>query len=96
MITYVAELIFPGAGHLTGPEVDAIARRSSRLSDELGPGVEWLTGYLTDDGVYAVYRAEGEQLVREHLARLGLVAGAVERVTAVVAGSAATDTGGTR
>lgn len=87
MSRYVAELTFPGAAELTGSEVDAIARRSLRLADELGPGVEWLTGYLTADGVYAVYRADDEGLVREHLSRLGLAAQSVARVTGVIAPS---------
>lgn len=96
MAQYVAELAFPGAGQLTGAEVEAIAQRARRLADELGPGVEWLTGYLTADGAYAVYRADGEAMVQAHLSRLGLLAQSVERVSAEVVPGTSSDTGGAR
>lgn len=92
MSRYVAELSFPGAAQLTGPEVDAIAQRARRLADELGPGIEWLTCYLTEDGAYAVYSADDEDLVQAHLGRLGLGVRAVERVSAEIA--ATSHTGG--
>ena len=96
MAQYVADLAFPGAGQLTGSEVDAITQRARRLADELGPGVEWLTGYLTTDGAYAVYRADGEALVQTHLSRLGLLARSVERVSAQIAPSTSSDQGGSQ
>ena len=96
MSQYVAELSFPGAGALTGSEVDAIARRARRLADELGPGVAWVAGYLTDDGAYAVYRADDEGLVQAHVARLGLVARSVERVNAEIASTSSTYKGDAR
>lgn len=85
MSTFVAELAFPGAAELTGSEVDAIARRARRLAEELGSGVQWLGGYLTGGGFFAVYQADDEELVRVHLTRLGLDGGSVEQVTAVIA-----------
>jgi hypothetical protein len=81
---YVVELEFPGAGGLGADELAAIARRSQRLATELGDGIQWRETYVSDELVFTVYCAADEQLVLEHVHRLGLVPGTVARVISVI------------
>jgi hypothetical protein len=81
---YVVELKFPGAGGLGPEELAAIARRSQRLALELGAGIEWRETVVSDELVFTAYRAVSEELVREHVRRLGLVPGTVACVRGVI------------
>lgn len=70
MPKYVIEREIPGAGKLTAAELQGISAKSCGVLQALGPSVQWLESYVTDDKVYCVYIAPNEELVREH-ARLG-------------------------
>jgi len=70
MPKYVIEREIPGAGQLSAAELQAISAKSCGVLQTLGPSVQWLESYVTDDKVYCVYIAPSEALVREH-ARLG-------------------------
>ena len=56
----------PGAGQLTEAQIREIALKSIEVLDGLGPKIQWLHSYVTDDKVYCVYLAPDEETVREH------------------------------
>ena len=66
MQTYVIERAIPGVGGSSAADLRAISQKSCGVLDQLGAGVQWLHSYVTDDKIYCVYRAESEDLVREH------------------------------
>jgi hypothetical protein len=70
MPKYVIEREIPGSGKLTTTELHGIAAKSCGAVRELGPSIQWVESYVTDDKVYCVYIAPNEAMVREH-ARLG-------------------------
>jgi hypothetical protein len=70
MPKYVIEREIPGAGKLNAANLQGIATKSCGVLRELGPSIQWLQSFVTDDKVYCVYIAPNEALVREH-ARLG-------------------------
>ncbi len=70
MPKYVIERQIPGAGALTPEELKAISTKSCDVINQLGPRIQWLHSYVTDDKIYCVYIAPNAELVREH-ARLG-------------------------
>ena len=70
MPKFVIERNIPGAGKLTPAELQAISATSCGVLRDLGPTIQWVHSYVTDDKIYCVYNAPGEALVREH-ARLG-------------------------
>ncbi len=70
MPQYVIERNIPGAGKLTSAELKAIAQKSCGVLDQLGPKIQWVHSYVTDDQIFCIYRAPNEAVVREH-ARLG-------------------------
>jgi Protein of unknown function (DUF4242) len=67
---YVIEREVPGAGQLTEAQIRDMALKSIEVLDGLGPKIQWLHSYVTDDKVYCVYLAPDDETVREH-ARLG-------------------------
>jgi hypothetical protein len=80
MPEYVIEREVPGAGSLTEAELQEMSLRSLRTLGEIGPQIQWLHSYVTEDKVYCVYIAPDEDTIREHARRAGLPA---DRIAAV-------------
>lgn len=80
MPQYVIERTISGAGKLTDEQLRDISLRSLEVLDGLGPQIQWLHSYVTEDKVYCVYLAPDETAVREHARRTGLPA---DRISAV-------------
>ena len=70
----------PGAGTLSETQIRDIALRSLQTLKEMGPQIQWLHSYVTEDKVYCVYLAPDEDSIREHARRVGIQA---DRVAAV-------------
>jgi hypothetical protein len=93
MPKYVIERDMPGAGKLTPRELQAASQKSCSVLQGLGPKIQWLHSYVTDDKIYCVYQAENEALVREHAKQGGFPANRVARVrTMIDATTAETET----
>ena len=80
MPEFVIEREVPGAGNLTDAELQAIAKKSLGVLNEMGSKIKWLHSYVTGDKIYCVYLAPDEETIREHGRRGGF---AVNRVSAV-------------
>jgi hypothetical protein len=61
MPKYVIEREIPGAGKLSPEELQAVSQKSCSVLNEMGPQIQWIESYVTDDKVYCVYRAPDEQ-----------------------------------
>ena len=70
MPKYVIERDIPNAGKLSSGDLQGISAQSCAVLNKLGPTIQWVQSYVTDDKVYCVYIAPNEALIREH-ARLG-------------------------
>jgi hypothetical protein len=77
---YVIEREVPGAGSLSESEIREISLRSLQALKDIGPQIQWLHSYVTEDKVYCVYIAPDENVIREHARRAGIPA---DRVSAV-------------
>jgi len=77
---YVIERQIPGAGSLSEAEIREVSLRSIDALKQLGPQIQWLHSYVTEDKVYCVYLAPDENTIREHARRAGIPA---DRVSAV-------------
>lgn len=64
--TYLIEREIPEAGNLTADQLKGISQKSCEVLRQMGPGIEWLHSYVTDNKVYCLYRAENEELIRGH------------------------------
>jgi hypothetical protein len=84
MPKYVIEREIPNAGKLSQAELQSISQKSCGVLRNLGPQIQWLQSYVTDDKVYCVYIAPNEQMVREHAKQGGFPADRVSEVKSVI------------
>lgn len=84
MKTYVIEREIPGAGKLTAEQLKSISQTSCAVLKEMGPKIEWLHSYVTGDKIYCIYKAENEELVREHAKKGGFPANSIAEVSTVI------------
>lgn len=70
MPKYVIERNVPGAGGLPAQELQGISQKSCGVLSDLGPQIQWVESYVTDDKIYCIYIAPNAEMVAEH-ARLG-------------------------
>lgn len=84
MPQYMIEREIPGAGNLSDAELQAIAKRSVTVLQEMGPEIRWLHSYVTGDKVYCVYIAPDEDAIREHARRGGFPANRISAVRKMI------------
>ena len=84
MPKYVIERDLPGAGKLTPAELQAVSQQSCGVLRNMGPQIQWVHSYVTDDKIYFVYIAPGEEQIREHARLGGFPANRVSEVRAVI------------
>ena len=70
MPKFVIERIIPEAGSLTLEQITGISQKSCSVIKTIGPQIQWVESFVTDDKIYCIYIAPDEATVREH-ARLG-------------------------
>ena len=84
MPKYVIEREIPGAGKLSAQQLNAISQKSCSVIKALGPQIQWIESYVTDDKVYCVYIAPNEALVREHAKQGGFPANRVSQIRGMI------------
>jgi hypothetical protein len=80
MPQYVIEREVPNAGRMSEDELRAGAVTSLEALGELGPRIQWLHSYVSDDKIYCVFLAPDEETIREHARRAGMPANRVSAV----------------
>lgn len=84
MPKFVIEREIAGAGKLPKQELQAISQKSCSVLQSMGPQIQWIHSYVTDDKVYCVYVAPDEAAVREHARKGGFPANVVSRVRTMI------------
>ncbi len=84
MPKYVIEREIPGAGKLSAEELQGISQKSCGVLRELGPEINWVESYVTDDKIYCVYVAPNEEMIRRHAELGGFPANRISEVRAVI------------
>jgi len=81
---YVIERDIPNIGSVTPEQVIAISQKSCNALNNLGPKIQWLHSYVTQDKIYCVYTAPNEEMVREHARQGGFPANRIAEVKLVI------------
>ncbi|MGZ4689078.1 MAG: DUF4242 domain-containing protein [Acidimicrobiia bacterium] len=84
MPKYVIERSVSGAGQMDAAALAAIAAKSNEVLRELGPDVQWIHSYVSDDKIFCVYYATNEDIIREHGRCGGFPVDSVQQVQAVI------------
>lgn len=84
MPKYVIEREIKGAGDLSAAQLKDISTKSNGVLNEMGPQIQWVQSYVTDDKIYCVYIAPDEATVRKHAELGGFPANKISKVSAVI------------
>jgi Protein of unknown function (DUF4242) len=90
MKTYLIERDIPDAGKLTPEQLKGISQKSCSVLKDMGPKIEWLQSYVTGNKIFCVYRAESEELIREHAKKGGFPANVITEIATVISPATAT------
>ena len=74
----------PGVGQLDSAALKGASQGSCAVLRDLGPDIQWVHSYVTDDKIYCVYRAPSEELIREHAERGGFPCNKVSQVRTMI------------
>ena len=80
MPQFVIERDVPGAHRMSAAQVRDLARKSVAVLNELGPQIQWIQSYVTENKVYCIYLAPDEATIREHAQRVGIPASRIAAV----------------
>jgi hypothetical protein len=84
MPKYVIEREIPDAGNFTQDQLQAISQKSCGVLKNLGPQIQWVESYVTQDKIYCVYIAPNEEMIREHAKQGGFPANRVSEVRRMI------------
>ena len=84
MPKFVIEREIPGAGKLTPEQLQAVSQKSCGVLKSMGPQIQWLQSYVTDDKIYCIYIAPDEETVRQHAQQGGFPANSIARVRSII------------
>jgi uncharacterized protein DUF4242 len=84
MPKFVIEREIPGAGKLTADQLHAISQKSCSVIEAIGPRIQWLQSYVTDNKIYCIYIAVDEAAVREHAQQGGFPANSIAQVRSII------------
>lgn len=84
MPKYVIEREIPDAGKLSAQELQGISQTSCGVLNKMGPSIQWVQSYVTDDKIYCIYIAPDAETVLEHARQGGFPANRVSEVKNVI------------
>ncbi len=84
MRKYVIDRTVPGAGQMNPAALAALAQTSNTVLADLGPTIQWVHSYITDDRITCIYLAENDELIREHARRGGFAVDSIDQIHAVI------------
>ncbi|MEE9412313.1 MAG: DUF4242 domain-containing protein [Methylococcales bacterium] len=84
MPKYIIEREIPDAGQLSADELQGISQTSCSVLKKLGPDIQWLQSYVTDNKIYCVYIAPNRELIQQHASQGGFPANSISEVTTII------------
>ncbi|MGD0508479.1 MAG: DUF4242 domain-containing protein [Terriglobales bacterium] len=84
MPRFVIERDIPEAGSLSSEQLQAISQKSCGILREMGPEIQWVQSYVTDDKIHCVYVAPDEDAVRKHAQQGGFPANRISQIRSVI------------
>jgi hypothetical protein len=84
MPKYIIERELPGAGNLGDSEVQGISQKSCQVLSNLGPQIQWVESFVTDDKIYCVYIAPNKEMVAKHAQEGGFPANNISQVRRII------------
>lgn len=84
MPKYVIEREIAGVGAFSKEHLQGASQKSCSVLREMGPQIQWIQSYVTDDRLYCVYLAPDEEAIRTHAQRSGFLATRISQIRTVI------------
>jgi hypothetical protein len=84
MPKYIIEREIPGAGALSAQDLQGISQKSCGILNEMGPKIQWVESYVTDDKIYCVYIAPDEATIKQHAESGGFPANRISEIKTMI------------
>jgi hypothetical protein len=84
MPKYVIERELPGAGKLSAEQLRAISQKSCAVLQKLGPQIQWIQSYVTDEKIYCIYPAPNGAMIQQHAEQGGFPANRISEIKQVI------------
>ena len=84
MKTYLIERDIPGAGKLNAADLKGISQKSCSVLKVMGPKIEWIHSYVNGDKIHCIYKAENEELLREHAKKGGFPITSITEINSII------------
>ena len=84
MPKYIIEREIPGAGDLSTEELKGISQKSCSILQNMGPQIQWVESFVTNDKVYCTYIAPNEDEIRKHAREGGFPADSISEIKGVI------------
>lgn len=82
--TYMIERDIPGAGKLSPEQLKGISQTSCSVLKEMGPRIQWIHSYVSENRIVCIYKAENEELLREHAKKGGFPITTITQIGSVI------------
>ncbi|MDG1249994.1 MAG: DUF4242 domain-containing protein [Gammaproteobacteria bacterium] len=84
MPKYIIEREIPNAGSLTADDLQGISQKSCSILKNMGPQIQWVESFVTENKVYCTYIAPDEEEIRKHAEEGGFPANAINEIKSVI------------
>ncbi len=84
MPKYVIERDMPGVGGLSAEDLRGASQTSCNVLRAIGPEINWVHSYVTDDKIYCIYNAPNAAMIRAHAEQAGFPANSVCEVRTII------------
>lgn len=84
MPRYMIEREIPDAGNLTAEDLQGISQKSCSILKNMGPQIQWVESYVTQDKVYCTYIAPNEDEIRKHAEEGGFPANKISEIKNII------------
>jgi hypothetical protein len=84
MPKFVIERDMPNVGNLTKEQLHEAAQTSCGVLMDMGPQIQWIHSYVTDNKIYCIYNAPDEAAIKKHAESTGFPANKISRVKAII------------
>ena len=84
MPKYIIERELPGAGNLSPQDIQGISQKSCQVLSNLGPQIQWVESYVTDDKIYCVYISPNAEMIEQHAKEGGFPANKISEVKRII------------
>lgn len=84
MPQFVIERDMPGVGNLGPADLQGASQQSCSVLRDMGPQIQWVHSYVTDNKIYCIYRAPNAEMIRQHAQTAGFPANSISEVKSII------------